>query len=463
MRIKEIRVEDLFGLFTHSIPLDKDRVTILHGPNGIGKTVLLKMIASLVRGDSSIFERVPFRQLQVYLDDGSKGNIRRIEEQVGDKIETKLDVRLYDSTGKEIHAGEPPIEVPATILDRIDRFVPTPYRRYGSGWRDRTGEFYSLHKILKLFPQVAKLIPEKYRSHPFKEIVRDMSVLFVETTRLSAEDRAASRRLLNWPSLNLSDTSEDDEETDDERQQLRRGLRVYEYSRDIASRIKSRLADYGRFSQNTDRTFPVRLVQWIKDGEETLPESAILEQMSELEKSRKRLISLGFLDKEEPELTDLTVADVRRSAEALTIYVDDVAKKLDVLKELAHPVGKLIDIINARFKYKQLAVDRENGFRVRTLKGTEIPLEDLSSGEQHELVVLYELLFRASPDSLVLIDEPEISLHIAWQSRFLADLIDILAITNSYGIVATHSPAIIGNRRDLMVELRGPEPETEAK
>jgi len=37
----------------------------------------------------------------------------------------------------------------------------------------------------------------------------------------------------------------------------------------------------------------------------------------------------------------------------------------------------------------------------------------------------------------------------------LPDLINIVGVTDSYAIVATHSPVIIGNRRDLLVELEG--------
>ncbi len=45
MRIKEIIVKKLFGLFEHRIPFKlADRITIMYGPNGVGKTVLLKMI-----------------------------------------------------------------------------------------------------------------------------------------------------------------------------------------------------------------------------------------------------------------------------------------------------------------------------------------------------------------------------------------------------------------------------------
>ncbi len=85
-----------------------------------------------------------------------------------------------------------------------------------------------------------------------------------------------------------------------------------------------------------------------------------------------------------------------------------------------------------------------------------IPLSSLSSGEQHELVLLYELLFNAETGSLILIDEPEISLHLAWQVNFLRDLQEVSKLTTSDVIIATHSPEIIHDRWDLTVGLKGP-------
>jgi predicted ATP-binding protein involved in virulence len=69
------------------------------------------------------------------------------------------------------------------------------------------------------------------------------------------------------------------------------------------------------------------------------------------------------------------------------------------------------------------------------------------------LVLLYELLFLVSPDSLVMIDEPEISLHVAWQQEFLNDLSTIIDQTLFDALIATHSPQIIHDRWDLTVEL----------
>jgi predicted ATP-binding protein involved in virulence len=86
-----------------------------------------------------------------------------------------------------------------------------------------------------------------------------------------------------------------------------------------------------------------------------------------------------------------------------------------------------------------------------------LPVTSLSSGEQHELVLLYELLFKVNPDSLILIDEPELSLHIAWQQQFLQDLQKITQLASFDVLIATHSPQIIHDRWDLTVELKGPE------
>jgi predicted ATP-binding protein involved in virulence len=60
------------------------------------------------------------------------------------------------------------------------------------------------------------------------------------------------------------------------------------------------------------------------------------------------------------------------------------------------------------------------------------------------------------PNSLILIDEPEISLHILWQQQFLRDLQEIAGIENYDVLIATHSPQIVYDRSDLTVSLEGP-------
>ena len=75
MRIKSIAVTKLFGLFDHTIPLNMDdRITIVHGPNGFGKTALLTMVDAVFNGEPSFTElhSIPFEEFKVQLDDGSE-------------------------------------------------------------------------------------------------------------------------------------------------------------------------------------------------------------------------------------------------------------------------------------------------------------------------------------------------------------------------------------------------------
>ena len=99
-------------------------------------------------------------------------------------------------------------------------------------------------------------------------------------------------------------------------------------------------------------------------------------------------------------------------------------------------------------------IDTERGFVIRsTVTNRELSLQQLSSGEQHELVLIYELLFHVNENSLILIDEPEISLHVDWQMQFLDDIQKVVGLTPFDVLIATHSPMIINERWDLTVEL----------
>ena len=141
----------------------------------------------------------------------------------------------------------------------------------------------------------------------------------------------------------------------------------------------------------------------------------------------------------------------------LTVYIDDVEQKLGVFRELRERIELFRESLNSRFLFKQVRIDKRQGLVFQTKSGQELPPTALSTGEQHEVVILYQLLFLTQPDSLVLIDEPEISLHVAWQKPFLKDLARIAKLSKVDFLIATHSPQIIGNRWDLAVELKGPE------
>ncbi|WP_052315758.1 hypothetical protein [Oscillatoria acuminata] len=73
MRIHKISVTNLFGIFNHSIPLNLDeRITIIHGPNGFGKTILLRMLNGLFNFRYLELVTIPFTEFRVEFDEGTQ-------------------------------------------------------------------------------------------------------------------------------------------------------------------------------------------------------------------------------------------------------------------------------------------------------------------------------------------------------------------------------------------------------
>lgn len=54
---------------------------------------------------------------------------------------------------------------------------------------------------------------------------------------------------------------------------------------------------------------------------------------------------------------------------------------------------------------------------------------------------------------MILIDEPELSLHIAWQKDFIEDLSNIIKNKKINVIIATHSPYITGKYEENQIDL----------
>ena len=61
LRLKRVVVDRLFDIYDHDIHLKLDnRVTLLHGPNGVGKTVVLGMIDALLGRGLGYIRGIPF-------------------------------------------------------------------------------------------------------------------------------------------------------------------------------------------------------------------------------------------------------------------------------------------------------------------------------------------------------------------------------------------------------------------
>lgn len=152
----------------------------------------------------------------------------------------------------------------------------------------------------------------------------------------------------------------------------------------------------------------------------------------------------------------------------------DYRMKMLNFPEKAEIIRKRIDnffqLVNSLFEEtgKEIRIDPQNNTLVFSIKGTgralitsdgqrvvtangdviraedeKIQLDQLSSGEKQILLILTTVFLQEEKPAVLLMDEPEISLHITWQDR-LIELIRKLN-PNCQLILTTHSPNIFAN------------------
>jgi ABC-type Mn2+/Zn2+ transport system ATPase subunit len=107
-------------------------------------------------------------------------------------------------------------------------------------------------------------------------------------------------------------------------------------------------------------------------------------------------------------------------------------------------IDKFFEMINVLFAStgKKIAIDARN--RIVFRKGDiTIDIEQLSAGEKQILLLLFTLFLMEDRPNVLLLDEPEISLHIEWQDRLIALMHELNP--NCQIIMTTHSPNIFAD------------------
>jgi len=403
MRITKITVTNLFGIFNHNVPLNMDdRITLIHGPNGIGKTILLSMINAFFKSQYSVIRKIPFDELRIFFDNKRYVEISKIDNKEKIIKEHKKTIKIlyknmenkkireYTSKFKDFY------NIPSSIIEHeldgverigLDDWIFTP-----------TNEHLSKQEVMERFEdEISTLLPERFsrRNLPLgksqdeptwlKEIKKSVNISFIKAERLLIQKYTYRSKSAIVPAVKL-------------------------HSQKIVDCIQEKLNEYASLSQSLDRQFPLKLVKE-KIGNE-LSIKQLKHKLTNLEKRRLQLIEAGLLEKEAKlDSKELLNIDENRR-DVLSVYVNDVEEKLGVFNEITKRIELFIKIINSKFLNKRLSIDKKNGFVFYTKGNEPLELSSLSSGEQHELVLFFELLFNIRENTLVLIDEPEISLHI---------------------------------------------------
>ncbi len=433
MRLIDLEIFNLFGIFNHNIPYNQDeRITLLTAPNGYGKTISLKTIYNLFNKKFNFFIKLSFDRIIYSFDNNKTIEIIKNNNIIKFTLnEDKKVIRSFDYPSKklisQIKRGMP--------SSRLEEYVPPFIQRIGRDeWlNELTNEVLTFEEVIYQFSEyLPEHIIKQYDVEIPKEfllILDSLQVYFIQEQRLVLRQAISDRNFKR--EVVITDTIE-------------------KYSNELSILIQQKIGEYAQITQELDSSFPKRLFQ------ETINDENITDLKKRLtfrqEKSYK-ISKYGLLKLDEDSF--FKEEDINDSeAKMLSLYISDSEKKLSVFDSLIDRIEIFTKILNERrFNFKSIEIDKEKGFIFKTDNNTPLNLTDLSSGEQHEVVILFELLFKVQKNSMVLIDEPEISLHVVWQKAFLNDIQEIIDLQKIDVVIATHSPQIINDRWDLTVNL----------
>ncbi len=409
--LNKIKYEKLFGIFNYEINLKKEGVTIITGPNGFGKSTILKSINAFYTFDILFFGELDFEEIYFYSDQSDAPIC----------IEKRNQKIIVDGFEINIEYLEQEIlrNLKKPFIMKIDK----------EKWIDRrTDEIITKEELIETF--LKNNIPDdtdKLDTIKIAEIKNKFKNYSGETKFIKEQ------RLLR--------------EENTGRFENRTISIIEELPNKFIQKMNMVSSKYSSEANKLDSSYPNRLFKTNNGITKDEYESSIKLMNERFEKLNKYNIS------DIRRLEEQDIFQIEHS-KALKIYFDDFEKKYKVFEDFIDQLDLFTDIINSRLKFKEIKISRDNGIGVyKRDTGEQLKLSHLSSGEKQEIILFYELIFESDKNIHLLIDEPEISLHIEWQLKFMDDLLKIAAKKRFKVTVATHSPQIINNHWDIQIDL----------
>lgn len=118
----------------------------------------------------------------------------------------------------------------------------------------------------------------------------------------------------------------------------------------------------------------------------------------------------------------------------------EVVEKLQAIFERRN---HLQDLIDEMMKESGKHLNREIGNMefIFHADNKSHPFRELSAGEKQLLLILLKVFMQESRNAILIMDEPEISLHVDWQENLIDKILQLNP--NCQLIISTHSPAVI--------------------
>lgn len=448
MYLENLEIKNLYGN-NYNLNFNRD-LTILHGVNGSGKTTILNIISDICSGELISLLRYNFdllkmsfgeSQLSIILTEGGEYNIE------------------YDNKTATISAERNKIRI-----NKIDALDSIEFLEFAKNDLDfRTERKYTKERKYTL---ESNLI-----SNSIKELF-ELTYISLDRNVYGLEDNHSqnywNRRKNLKNSFGIQKTLQlaDNFYINFEERILREERKV---QNNLENSILEKMAEpLGEIEFTSyDETIDISEMSDIllKDTSGKLKNN-INSLINIYNTNRKKYSELSQnIEKENENIEKLFNTMIsRKIAYAQLEKIYQVFEKNTALRKNVElkkqKLRNTLESINSLLKdtHKKVLFEEQKGLYFRNLNtGEKLPLKHLSSGEIQLVIFMVFSLVRNQSigklQKLVLIDEPELSLHISWQEQILPLMTKYRE--GSQMIIATHSPDIIGEMDDKCVEVRG--------
>ncbi len=448
--VKSVQAQGVYGRFDIEHEFQPG-VNILFGKNGSGKTTLLHILANILNGNYELFSFLTFDSIQVKLDDSSEVTLHRsgnaiqvqrtdfptieflaqdaeeyiLRKEYGrrDKIEA-LQLSLFDNEFEKFKEIEPPMQAayfPAfrsmieawTTVQQEDR-LPRHTREL-----DAT-DLYRLERIALVHGRQRATLLARQLFGQFVPSITYPSPLEIEV-RLTEEFRKAvstigltNQELFSGAFLDIFAVLS------------KESNQIGEQPEKILEEILSLFGKLDASSLGTVSMVDTAYYARLRSRIETL--------MSYRSKNLED-IAVGILD----------------------IYRKSLEKRANVQENSFEGLRRYLQAVNEFLEGKNLYIRQKTtdpltaSIQIKFDDGSSSSLRALSSGERQIITMIY-VASQMSAQKIVLIDEPEISLHVDWQRLLLKKMSEQLR--DRQVIACTHSPVIGADYEDRLMELR---------
>ncbi len=458
--IKRVVISQLFGGLNYDLDLPQDELddgvslAILYGENGSGKTTILRLIYALLSDqcgpqDEAFVAMTPLNSLQVDLDNGVSARIERDPDQPDGGFQKKLFFGDEQRVSISVSGLSPTVETHNPYMPQSDTIVHQETYPYREALKALGVRIHFLADDRKLRTSSVPIHLGRHygmphlSGYPVPRLSRQVAIGPGSSTGIPEPFDEGEDFVLD-PQGALNRVAD----------MLRRTW-IEQSSKTEARRMQAAVAMIRRIAE-PDRTQELDSAQFLKK------QTSRLEKLVARNREYKQFGLAGELESSEAlEIARRATAEAMPAvARALEAFNDGLEAELDAKKNIHDRIETFVRNVNDFLRRKTLSfsfADRpSNPFKLKpieTATAAHLAPSQLSSGEKQLLMLFCHALLSVDAPSIIIVDEPEISLNVKWQRSLLDSLAEVGSFGTVQFVMATHSLELLTQHRTHVVRL----------